>query len=871
MNSNPTSIYGPLEKRLQHLTHRLNSRPDSEHEQAAVRIIIQVVLLVYILASGPWSSKAMNEWYFTLAFISCFIILSSSLFVSILVWPDKSPIRRTLGIIMDVSTFSIGLALTGELGAPWYAVYLWVTFGNGFRYGEKYLYLSGVLSVVGFSLVIALTPYWRENLPLGIGLLVSLIVLPGYAAKLTKRIHQERRRAEAASHAKSEFLARMSHEIRTPLNGIIGTGELLRTCHLNPLEREYVDTIYTSGHTLLRLIEDILDISKIEAGKLEIEHTPFDLYALVNSTVKMLSPQVNTRRVKLFAHIDPAIPFRVVGDPLHLRQVLINLIGNAIKFTDTGQVELRCSLIRQVNAGKVVRFEVIDTGIGIPREMQNKIFEKFTQADGSTTRRFGGTGLGTTIAKQLVELMGGVIGLESNPGKGSRFWFELAFQLQEKIVGADEMQLIRSCRVLRISSLDAATETDITHCLHGWGVQLDQVGDIHDAARKMKVAAKESRPYHLLLLEETPIDQPTVDYIDHILNGPDHQQTAVLLLENDRQSLELLPQGIRNRVQILAEPLDKVLLFNTLHASQVSEYDTNSTHPADSSEPASTPSQDVRLEILVAEDNAINRLVLGRMLKQAGHHYQEVKDGQELLEALETRRYDLAIVDMQMPQLGGLDAFKMFRFAHPENPMPFIVLTANATIESRKQCEDAGVKWFLTKPVSAQRLYQVIHASIADSQPEPSEQPDNEPGDTGDEESIVDLKTVEELYLLAPNQAFLYRLLEKLKQDGEQLINSMSEAVISNDPARFSSDAHALKGSAANLGLNRLHAQARRAELIPREALSDQGQEQVRSLQTAFNQGISEFTRLLEHPPASLRPGQGPVELDAQRSSQTGP
>lgn len=870
MNSNPTSIYGRLEKGLRNLGHRLNSRPDSEHEQAAVRVIIQTVLLVYVLAAGPSSPESMMEWYFTLAFIAFFIILSSTLFVSILVWPDKSPIRRTLGIIMDVSTFSIGLALTGEQGAPWYAVYLWVTFGNGFRYGEKYLYLSGVLSVVGFSLVIAFTPYWRENLPLGIGLLASLIVLPGYAAKLTKRIHQERRRAEAASHAKSEFLARMSHEIRTPLNGIIGTGELLRSCDLNPLEQEYVETIYTSGHTLLRLIEDILDISKIEAGKLEIEQTPFDLYALINSTVKMLAPQVNTRRVKLFAHIDPAVPFRMIGDPLHLRQVLINLIGNAIKFTDTGRVELRCSQIGEEGGRKIVRFEVIDTGIGIPREMQARIFEKFTQADGSTTRRFGGTGLGTTIAKQLVELMGGVIGLESDPGHGTLFWFELALQVQEKIVRDDDMQLIRTCRVLRISTLERATETTTTHCLKGWGVQLDQSPNIHDAIQKLRDAAAKSRPYHLLLLEHTPIDQNTADHIERLLNGPDHQQTALLLLHDDEQPLAPLPVTIKNRIQILNEPLNKVHLFNALHASQVSEYDGNHTLPEEPIVPPITAPQS-GLEILVAEDNAINRLVLGRMLKQAGHHYQEVKDGQELLDAMETRRYDLVIVDMQMPHLGGLDAFKMFRFAHPDDSTPFIVLTANATIESRKQCEEAGVKWFLTKPISSKRLYQVIQSAVADATTEPLVQVMDEADEPLDEESVLDMKTVEELCQLAPNPEFLKRLLEKLEQDGEQVINNMADAVRSNDPTRFSSEAHALKGSAAHLGLTRLQAQAHRAELIQQNQLPELGQEQLNDLRSAFQQGVTEFTRLLEHPPAALRPRLEPAELDTGRPSQSGP
>lgn len=837
MNSNPSSVHRFVEQKLAAFGARLAQRPDSEHEQAAVRIIIQSVLLIYVLVSGPGPAQGLQEWHFILTFISLFIILSCTLFAAILIRPEKSPFRRVVGILADVSAFSFGLAITGEIGAPWYAVYLWVTFGNGFRYGEKYLYLSGVLSVLGFSCVILFTPYWQENLALGIGLLVSLIVLPGYAAKLTKRIHQERRRAEAANQAKSEFLARMSHEIRTPLNGIIGTGELLRSCDLNPIEREYVDTIDTSGHTLLRLIEDILDISKIEAGKLEIEHAPFDLYGLINSTVRMLAPQVNPRKVRLRTHIDPRIPFRLVGDPLHLRQVLINLIGNAIKFTDSGEIELRCLKRGDSTDKNSVRFEVSDTGVGIPHSVQDRIFEKFTQADGSTTRRYGGTGLGTTIAKQLVELMGGEIGLRSEPGKGSLFWFEIPFSIQDKIVSENEMQQIRTCRVLRIMQAD---QGETAHCLLGWGVKPVDAHSISEAQDRLRQARRESRPFHLLLLDNLYYNPALFTFLDELLYGRSRQELSLVWVDGEHSlPRTLAPLRVLKHLHVLAEPVDKVQLFNLLYASQVTEYDhLNNLGPGDSASGGEVGS----LDILVAEDNAINRLVIGRMLEKGGHRFQQVEDGQELLDALETRHYDLVIADMQMPQVGGLEAFKMFRFAHPNNRTPFIVLTANATIESRRECQAAGIEWFLTKPVSAKKLFRVIRMAVsngADRVPAAAEDTAERAGAA----SVVDQGTIEELISLAPDPAFLQRLLGKLKQDGGELIDNMSRAMESNDAARFSSCAHALKGSAANLGLTRLQLTALCAENISGNELTRDGKSRLTDIREAFNQGVTELAR----------------------------
>ena len=319
------------------------------------------------------------------------------------------------------------------------------------------------------------------------------MILPGYAAFLLRRLHAETERAEAANRAKSDFLANMSHEIRTPLNGIIGLSDLLGTCQLGPQEREYAEAIHSSGRSLLELIEGVLDISRIEAGKLSTQQVPFDLHALLGTVLRMFAPQAEERGLRLSSQIAPETPYALIGDPGHVRQVLINLVGNAIKFTEAGSVDLRCHPLRDASGRVLIRFQVLDTGIGIPLEAQAQVFEKFTQADQSVTRRFGGSGLGTTIAKNLVELMGGRIGFDSTPGVGTRFWFDLEFARQADAGAAQEPQGLPGCRVLRLSP-PRSPAGDIAQCLEGWGIASDEVDTLGQARQRLLGGATRSLP-----------------------------------------------------------------------------------------------------------------------------------------------------------------------------------------------------------------------------------------------------------------------------------------------------------------------------------------------------------------------------------------
>src|SRR5439155_8279909 len=318
-----------------------------------------------------------------------------------------------LGMIADNAVTTYCLIRLGEGGAVVLSVYLFITFGNGFRFGRVYLHACQSMGIVGFALVLFLSPFWSKHQEIGGAFLIALIVLPFYVGFLGERIKRERKRADDANQAKGRFVANVSHEMRTPLNGVIAMADVLRETDLNEIQREIVNTLGTSAHLLLAQIEDVLDLAKIEAGRVQIEHQPFDLGKLLTSTVKVVVPQERYKDLAVNTEISPQAMRWFSGDSHHLRQVLLNLLANAIKFTERGEVVLRAAIVSDTPVEARIRFEVQDTGIGIPLAKQAAIFEAFTQADDSITRIYGGTGLGTTIARQLVGLMDGQIGVNS--------------------------------------------------------------------------------------------------------------------------------------------------------------------------------------------------------------------------------------------------------------------------------------------------------------------------------------------------------------------------------------------------------------------------------------------------------------------------
>lgn len=749
--------------------------------------------------------------------------------------------RWTAGILLDVT---MNIATTLEAPAVmsiFYPILLWMILGNGFRFGVKFLAISSVVSTLGFGSIVLVTDYWADKQALGYSLALALLVIPAYCSKLIRKLSKAKEDAEAASNAKSYFLASVSHELRTPLNAIIGYGNHLQQQELPKGQRDMIDASVLAGEHLLHLIEQLIQVAKADSGSVVIEVKEMRPTTILTEIRNIMANRAEDKGLDLHLH---AAPFsdRLISAPAEtIRNILLNLVGNAIKFTENGTI-LVSSRIVENDTQTLLELRVSDTGIGIAEDAMEKVFQPFQQADDTVLSRFGGTGLGLAICRQLCDQLGGSIRVESELGQGS-------------------------CFIVQLPVTPIEEQSDPTDVSSDPVVKLIAIGDFDN---ELLARAQSAGNYFVrtlpcsepgsLLASLAQIDLPSFDVaiIDQNLAGKissemgiwklfGEHKVAPVLVSND-QSLDIDEIGIRAS---FASVIPAAPNFDELRSAI--RIGCSFAHPLqkpESSEPKAVQVYSPKT-VLVTDDNRTNRHLLSAILEAAGHHATLVCDGDEMLEILEKQIFDVVLLDVNMPRLNGIDACRMWRqIEGGRNHLPIIGVTADATSETEEKCLAAGMDMRITKPVKAKLLLDLIERYCGDKSIElPIPGPLDDPLGkvvsiaSNTELSGIDAVDLEQIkYLKSIGDAsFLDDMIDGFISDVSESLEALRSSVLARNPSEFRFAAHAIKSCSNNVGAALLSAMCAKLEAISEPELIDLGTQHLQKVERELERVLAEL------------------------------